>query len=154
MMDRLLRRRACVVLLFLLLGSPCQAAPSQGIAVIVSPGNSMGMSLERLSLVYRKKKNFWEDGQKIQPVNLPASHPVRRNFSLWVLNHAPEEMEDYWKEMYFQGIQPPFVLASEEAVIRFVASTPGAIGYVNRCLADHRVRILLQQEGGAPCSHP
>jgi hypothetical protein len=45
--------------------------------------------------------------------------------------------------MYFHGLLPPHVLASTEAVLRFVASTPGAIGYVPLCDADARVTMLL-----------
>ena len=47
---------------------------------------------------------------------------------------------------------PPFVLASEEAMIRFVASTPGAVGYVSLCLADKRVAVVATIEGGPGCS--
>lgn len=142
------------ILLALSLNMHCQAVPSQGIAVIVGAENNASTTLDHLSLIYRRKRNFWEDGIKIQPVNLPAYHPLRRAFSIWLFNRTPEELDDYWKDMYFHGIQPPFVLDSEEAVIRFVTTTPGAIGYINRCQVDHRVRVLLQQDGGPPCQHP
>ena len=45
-------------------------------------------------------------------------------------------------------------MGSEEAVIRFVATTPGAIGYVSHCHADHRVIIVARLEGGPACTHP
>jgi hypothetical protein len=35
------------------------------------------------------------------------------------------------------------VLASVEAILRFVAATPGAIGYVPACAVDGRVRLLM-----------
>ena len=60
-----------------------------------------------------------------------ADHPVRQQFSLQIFNRSPEDMRDYWDTQYFQGVSPPYALASEEAVIQFVASTPGAIGYVS-----------------------
>jgi ABC-type phosphate transport system substrate-binding protein len=53
--------------------------------------------------------------------------------------------------MYFHGVQPPYVLASDEAVIRFVVSTPGAIGYVSNCLADRRVTVVARLENGPGC---
>lgn len=148
----MLRRSIHGLLLGLMMGPTYSAIPSQGIAVIVGAGNSASISVERLALIYRRKKNFWDDGSRIQPVNLPAAHPLRHEFSLRLFNHTPEEMDDYWKDMYFHGIQPPFVLASEEAVVRFVAATPGAIGYISPHLADHRVRVILLQDGGRTLS--
>jgi hypothetical protein len=69
-----------------------------------------------------------------------------------VLHKTPEELEDYWRDLYFNGISPPFVLASEEAMIRFVASTPGAVGYVSQCVADKRVVVVATIDGGPACS--
>jgi hypothetical protein len=45
--------------------------------------------------------------------------------------------------MYFHGVLPPYVLASEEAVILFVSATPGAIGYVSACIPEHGVDVVL-----------
>ena len=75
--------------------------------------------------------------------NLPPTHPLRHSFSQSILGQAPEAMEDYWREMYFHGVLPPHVLASEEAVILFVSSTPGAIGYISACPAERKVNVVL-----------
>jgi len=148
------RLRQLCLLLALLYSNTGHATPSQGIVVIVASGSPANtLSIEKLALIYRRKKNFWENGQRIQPVNLPASHPLRRAFSMQVFNHTPEDMDDYWRDMYFHGVLPPFVLGSEEAVIRLVASTPGAIGYISHCTVDHRVSVLLILDGGPQCPH-
>jgi len=119
-------------------------AAEEPLAVIVQATHSkLSMSKGELAAIYRRKRNYWEDGTKIQPVNLPADNPARRAFSKAVLGHAPEELEQYWNDRYFHGILPPYVLSSEEAVLRFVAETPGAIGYVPYCDADKRVTVLL-----------
>jgi ABC-type phosphate transport system substrate-binding protein len=34
-------------------------------------------------------------------------------------------------------------LSSQEAVLRFVAQTPGAVGYVSYCVVDARVKVAL-----------
>jgi hypothetical protein len=53
-------------------------------------------------------------------------------------------MEAFWNIQYFKGINPPYVVSSEEAVLRFVSSTPGAIAYINPCHLDSRVRVLIK----------
>jgi hypothetical protein len=147
----------CLCLLGLLAVGPTVAAPGAkegGIAVIVASGSGQTiMGQEEVALIFKRKKRLTGDGQQIQPVNLPAGHPLRRALSLRLYGHAPEELEDYWRDMYFHGVLPPFVVASEEAVIRFVASTPGAVGYVSGCLVDNRVTVVMRLEAATECPH-
>lgn len=132
------------VLLVLALGVSDAWAIDRPFAVITAPGvTESRLTAETLSLIFRRKQNYWENGTRIQPVNLPPTHPLRRAFSQSILGHPPEDLEDYWREMYFHGVLPPHVLASEEAVILFVRSTPGAIGYVSVCVPEHGVNVVL-----------
>lgn len=126
--------------------------PESGLAVIVaSEATQSKLSRDELALIFKYKKRYWENGRRIQAVNLPANNPLRRAFSTQILGHSPEELDDYWRDMYFHGVLPPYVLASDEAVIRFVSSTPGAIGYIANCLVDHRVRAIMRLETGTAC---
>jgi hypothetical protein len=118
-------------------------AADETMAVIVAPGHAKDLKKEELPLVFKRKRLFWNDGSKVKPVNLPASNPLRRAFSQAVLGAMPEELDRYWNDIYFHGISPPFVLSSEEAVKRFVAETPGAVGYVGLCSVDARVEVAL-----------
>jgi ABC-type phosphate transport system substrate-binding protein len=134
-------------------GAGVHAEP--GIAIIMAPGAVPArLTHDELSLIFKAKKQFWDDGRRIQALNLPVTHPLRRAFSSQVLKHSPEELEDYWSGMYFQGVLPPHVFDSEEAVIRFVSITPGAIGYVSHCAVDHRIIVVMQLDSGYPCQKP
>lgn len=142
-------RRAHLLLAVSLLGlglsaPACAAPPAHAFAVIAAPdGDAPLVSRESLALIYRRKQAFWRDGRRVQPANLPAADPVRRAFSQCILGEPPEATEDYWREMYFHGVLPPHVVASEAAMILFVASTPGAIGYVSACPDDARVTVVM-----------
>lgn len=120
------------------------AAPEAepGIAVVMAPGPITAVGLPTTAAIFRRKRQLWDDGSRIVPVNLPATHPLRRLFSQRLFKRSPEDMQDYWNDQYFHGVLPPAVLASEEAVIRFVVSTPGAIGYVSSCTQDKRVVVV------------
>ena len=138
---------------------PADALGSEpAIAVVVGKGITPVSSLSPTLIegIYARKRRLWDDRSPILAVNLPAAHPLRRRFSLWIFRRTPEEMQHYWSDEYFQGVVPPPVLGSEEAVLRFVSATPGAIGYVSACTADHRVEIVATfqpPEGGAGCPH-
>jgi len=128
------------------------AEPERAVAVIVAASHGKNPGIEDLALIYRRKKLFWADGTKVNPVNLPSTHPLRRLFSQVVLGASPEDLEKYWNNMYFHGVSPPFVLSSEEAVMRFVAQTPGAVGYVSYCDVDTRVKVELVLTASGPIS--
>lgn len=131
-----------IVLLVSTLG--VAVAPERPFAVIVSPdGSDLTLTRESLALIYRRRQSFWKDGRRAQPANLPADDALRRAFSQCVLGEPPEATEDYWREMYFHGVLPPHVIASQAAMVLFVASTPGAIGYVSSCPQDARVTVVM-----------
>jgi hypothetical protein len=138
--------RISTLLLAALLAMPVASlhAAERAFAVIAAPGTiEHRLSRESVALIFKRKQNFWESGSRIQPVNLPPTHPLRQNFSLSILGQAPEALEEYWREMYFHGVLPPHVLASEEAVVLFVNSTPGAIGYISACPPERKLNIVL-----------
>ncbi len=132
-----------LLLLILLLCPETAPATDEVLAIIAEPGHAKGLKKEELSLIYKRKKLFWSDGSRVQPVNLPASNPLRRIFSQSVLGASPEDLEKYWNDIYFHGISPPFVLSSEQAVTHFVLETPGAIGYLPFCSVPAHVEIVL-----------
>ena len=92
--------------------------------------------------IYLRTKLLWNDGSSVIPVNLPPDYMLRRHFSRLVLGVSPEDLEEYWNSQYFHGVAPPYVLASEAAVLQFVATTPGAIGYVSDSVVNDHVRVL------------
>jgi len=116
------------------------------IAVVV-PANQSAETLHlipsKLKLVYLRKQLYWPDGKRIQPVNLQTEHPLRAQFSQIVLGSLPAEQINYWNGLYFNGIRPPYTVNSEEAVLRYLEQTPQAIGYVNACKVDARIKAVL-----------
>lgn len=113
------------------------------LAVIVNPEMTHGnLSKSELSLIFWRKKLYWSNGHRIQPVNLGVDHPSRVQFSKRILSSSPESQTDYWNGLYYHGVSPPRVMQSPEAVIRFVAESKGAIAYIDACRADARVKTL------------
>lgn len=114
------------------------------LAVITAVSNPLDtLSLDTVKLIYQRKSQIDAEGNRWIPLNLPVADPLRRSFSLTLFSMLPEEQEDYWNVQYFNGISPPKVMASEESILRFVASTTGSIGYVRKQKVDNRVKVLL-----------
>ena len=114
------------------------------IAVIVARGSpTLKLNAAMLRDIYLKKVFIDDHDQAFIPINLPADHILRRAFSLALFNKGAQELQNYWNQRYFHGIIPPYVLASPQAVVQFVAKTPGAIGYVTPCDLDPSVKQVF-----------
>lgn len=126
------------------------------IAVVVDSKQTVAelkLSTKNLNLIYWRKQRFWPNGVPIKPVNLRSQNPLRIQFSQTTLGSTPKSQIDYWNGQYFNGILPPHSVDSEEAVLRYVAKTKGAIGYVNACKVDQRVTALLWIQNGKLSRH-
>lgn len=132
---------------------PTCAADTQAFAVIAAPGYTHGpLTRDAVAQIFLHKLNFWSDGARIHPVNLPANNPLRAAFSQVILGNSPEQFENYWREMYFHGVLPPHVVDSEEAMLLFVRSTPGAIGYLSNCIPTGEIDVVLMVGSLPRCS--
>ncbi|RMG29956.1 MAG: hypothetical protein D6721_04755 [Gammaproteobacteria bacterium] len=112
--------------------------------MVTHPGlEGIAPRLNVLARIFRRRQRITASGGPLVPVNLPVKHPLRRLLSRKLFHRDPEGMRAFWDRQYFHGILPPPVLGSQEAVLRFVQRTPGALGYVARCRVDSRVRVLM-----------
>ncbi len=100
--------------------------------VIVNP-DVKGSQMPRaaLSAIFLKQALKWGDGRPVVPVDQSVQSAVRRAFSTEVLKQGIVEVQVYWQRKITAGQLPPPVKTSDEDVVAFVASTPGAIGYVS-----------------------
>lgn len=114
------------------------------VIAVITPKASKIQKLDKgeLSLIYLRKKLYTSEGNRIIPINLTSSHIVRKQFNSIVLGGLPEAQSDYWNEAYYHGITPPHVVASEDAAIKFVEITPGAIAYINACKLTDSVKSV------------
>src|SRR5690349_12463316 len=100
------------------------------LAVIVHPSRAGTLSRETVHHIYLKRQRFWDDGRAIVAINQEGGTPAREAFTRLVFGEEAARLPGYWNEQYFHGVLPPIILGSEEAVVRYVASRPDAIGYV------------------------
>ena len=116
-----------------------------GLLVIASTQvPDVNISVKQLADIYTLKRNFWADQTQVVPVNREASSVEREKFSEAVFNLSPLELAEYWNQLRFQGKLPPLVQISDQAVLGFVRSVPGAIGYINANQVPTGVKILIR----------
>jgi ABC-type phosphate transport system substrate-binding protein len=113
------------------------APPDGAFRVIVSANNPLtSVKRDDLARIFLKKLTRSKDGQELSPVDQSARSAVRAAFSERVLVKEGLDkisaVENYWRQQIYSGRgNPPAVKTSDDDVRKFVAATPGAIGYVS-----------------------
>jgi ABC-type phosphate transport system substrate-binding protein len=100
--------------------------------VIVHP-QVKGSQIPRAALtsIFLKQAPRWGDGSSVLPVDQSVRSLVRKAFCSDVLQQGLVEVQVYWQRKIATGVVPPPVRTTDEEIVSFVASTPGAIGYVS-----------------------
>ncbi len=134
--------RSLLLILGIVWASLVQAG---GLLVIASPQlPDTKISVKQLADIYALKKMFWADDTPVVPVNRESSSDEREKFSEAVFNLSPLELAEYWNRLRFQGKLPPLVQTSDQAVLGFVRSVPGAIGYISDSQTPTGVKVLIR----------
>jgi len=123
--------------------SPRAACEEIKLAVIVHPLRAAPLTRDVVKRIYLKRQRFWSDGHPIVAINQEVATSARALFTRLIFGEDAERLSTYWNEQYFHGILPPIILGSEEAVVRYVASRPDAIGYVDVHHVDATVATAL-----------
>lgn len=133
---------AAAVLMLLWTGVHFAQAPP--FVVIVNKASPVRtLTLVELRRIFMKQTRMWPHAESVVPVDWDATSPVREAFSRQVLARSVREMGDYWVQQgVTQGLVPPSTQRSSRAMLRFVASVPGAIAYVPPGEVDDSVAVV------------
>jgi ABC-type phosphate transport system substrate-binding protein len=137
--------RARLLLLVLLLAALLGAgSPPPPFVVIVNPENPhTTLGRKFVADAFLKKTTRWPGGEVIRPVDLEADSKTRERFTDDVLHRSVSAVKSYWQQIIFSGRDvPPPELGSEEQVVKLVAGSPGAIGYVSGTTALTGVKAV------------
>ncbi|MBI5443239.1 MAG: hypothetical protein HY900_18740 [Deltaproteobacteria bacterium] len=133
----LLRAAAMLALLF---SAPALAGSELIIANRSVPASSLELSVVRE--IFLGKKSLWDNGEPVVLVALKrgATHEA---FLQKVLARTAAQFTNVWKQAIFTGTGvPPKAFETEADVVRYVASTKGAIGYVEAATPHDTVKVI------------
>jgi len=111
--------------------------------VISSKSNLEKLSTRQIRDIYLMKRNF-VGNQKVLPLNVLASLPLREVFENNVIRMNREKLNDYWIKKHFQGISPPITQSSAKSIKLFIDNVDGAIGYVPLNIIDSSLKVLYE----------
>jgi ABC-type phosphate transport system substrate-binding protein len=103
------------------------------IVVIVNITNPVGnLSVGDLKKLFLSDRSRWDTGKAVAPVMVAAGSPERTAFLKIVCGMNDADFGKYFLQAAFTGksATPPKEVSSAASVKSFVASSPGAIGFV------------------------
>jgi hypothetical protein len=126
----------------------CTAARAQDVILVVNKSVSISaISSGEVRDLFTGVRSRFSDGSRAVPVILkggPAHEVFLRNY----VGDNPDEFRVRWRKAVFTGQGSMLKeLNSESALQDYIASTPGAIGYVSRVTAGDSVKVLTVRKG-------
>ncbi len=104
-------------------------------SVIVNASRPATLKRRQVAELFLKPAPRWPDGTPVSVVDLSVNDATRAAFSRGVLEQTPAAVVHHWQRQMLSGRIVPPIVKSEEGALAFVASTPGAIGYVRSSAA-------------------
>ena len=107
------------------------AAAQAGVVVVANPSvPGDAVSAGDLQSIFLGKTSSWSDGTAVKPAVL-AGGPAAAEFLKSYVKKSPSQFSTFWKKAVFSGTgTPPDEFASDAELVKFVAATPGAVGFV------------------------
>jgi ABC-type phosphate transport system substrate-binding protein len=129
-------RLLCLALLAVTAGAAPGVAEDAFNVIVNSANPGTQIRRETLQAIYLRKGARWPDGKPVEAVDQSTRSAVRAAFSGAVLGQDVQAVQNHWMVSISggKGLPPP-VKGSDQDVIAFVSSKPGAIGYVSAAAA-------------------
>jgi ABC-type phosphate transport system substrate-binding protein len=126
------------------------AAGGEVLAVIVNKSNpASALAQNELRPIFQTTRKVWSSGQDAVPINLPEDSPLRNDFDRAVLGLDPERVARYWTDRKVRGgARPPLRVPTSAAMLKAVATKPGAVGYVKLSEVNTSVKVVAKISAG------
>lgn len=114
--------------------------------VVVIAGKAVGdMSKEQVAELYLGRTSALPGGGTAIVVDLAEGNALREEFYSKVTGKSASQAKSHWAKLAFTGKgTPPREVAGPAEVRKAVATTTGAIGYVDRASVDDTVKVVFR----------
>jgi ABC-type phosphate transport system substrate-binding protein len=95
--------------------------------------------------IFKGRTQYWPSKQKILLVLPSTKSELAPIVAAAVFDGTAGEMQKYWLSLVFQGRgNPPVFLRTSEDIYRFIASNPGAIGFIKSDFKIEDKQLLIK----------
>lgn len=121
------------------------AAAMADVVVVGNLANQSTLTQDQVVKIFLGKARQFPNGTVVKPVDQAEGRQPRQEFLEKFLNKSEMALKSYWSGLVFTGNGvPPDTLGDDEAVKKFVAAQPNALGYIDSKALDSSVKILYK----------
>ncbi len=144
MINRCCRFALLVTLLLGMLSAIGVARAHEHYEVVVNVGvSTRSLPSNSLRAIFGMRQQIWPDGTPIKVFVLADDVPLHDSFCKEKLSAFPYQLRQAWDRLVFSGTgQAPIKVSSSEEMFNRIASTPGAIGYLEKSKISERINVL------------
>jgi len=137
-----MRKARCLILLLGFTGC-WLAANAQDVVLVANRSVQISqIGIVDVRAIFLGTKSRFADGTRAVPVTLKGG-PAHEVFLKNYLGESSGEFHAQWRKAVFTGQGAmPRAFETESALLDYVASTPGAVGYVSRISVQDRVKRI------------
>jgi len=127
----------------LVLAPVVAAAAGPVFRVVANPSVTVeSLSRDQLSRYFLKKETRWPDGKPVLVAGR-GDPAIKGAFAEQVQGRSLGALRSYWSQMVFSGRDvPPVERQTDDDVLAYVRSNPGAIAYVSAGAATDGVKTI------------
>jgi len=117
----------------------------EGLAIVVDRSNpASNITMAELREIFIGDRRWWAHDRRIKLAGLQHGTAERETILKKIYKMDDRELGRYFFFEIYRGapINPPIALQTPSQVRRFVASNPGAIGYLRASDVDNSVKVL------------
>lgn len=115
----------------------------QQVLVVNKNNPTSQLTVSELKRIYNGNIKLWNNGHNVIPVVLSDSDPLSINFVKRVFGVDIEFWRGLWIQKSLSGnATPPHQEKNCSSVIKFVASEPGAIGFIKKESLTSDVKVI------------
>ncbi len=104
------------------------------------------LTAKQVSKLWLAKSKLIPGGGKPAVVDQAPGTAAHEDFYKNIVKKNSSQLKAYWAKIIFSGKgAPPKVMANDAAVIEWVVSTPGGLGYVDSASVNGTVKVLFKQ---------
>ncbi|WP_422667062.1 hypothetical protein [Billgrantia montanilacus] len=142
-----LKRLRLLALMLLPLLTAFASADGHQVSLVAHPDvDTRTLTRDTTRAIFAMRQRTWPDGQAVRVFVLPSNHAVHGRFTKERLAVYPHQLQLAWDRMVFSGTgQAPNRVSSQPEMLERIATTPGALGYLEREYLDDRVQVISME---------
>ena len=112
------------------------------VVVIVNPSNSATIDDEQIAKIFLGQTKTFSNSSEAIPIDQKEG-ALREEFGNKLLKKSQSQLKAVWaRQIFTGGAKPPKELGGDDEILKFVASTPGAIAYIDSSKLNKTVKAL------------